>query len=136
MGKEDPARDLDWTSAAKMRPEACTVEMRIPWKTLEAVGIRRDNLVLALDNVGPQRFGDRGLERWLRPIAYWLTLEPRIRGERLLISTKPAPEKRYTVRLHFAEIAGAKAGERVFDVKVQGKAGLTRRSVKSGRPRQ
>ena len=120
MGKEDPGRDLDWKSASRTG-EAFTVEMAIPWAALEAAGLKRGSLRLALENVGPQSFGNGGLERWLKPVAYWLKVKPRILGERLVLSEEALPERSFTVRLHFAEIEGAAAGDRVFDVKLQGR---------------
>jgi hypothetical protein len=40
-----------------------------------------------------------------------------------------APPRRYTVRLHFAEPEDAAAGERVFDVSVQGEKRLRRYDI-------
>ena len=40
------------------------------------------------------------------------------------LADRDAPDKHYTVRLHFAELAGAQPGQRVFDVSVQGKTVL------------
>jgi len=43
-----------------------------------------------------------------------------VRAVTITLAKDAAPRK-YTVRLHFAEVAGAKPGERVFDVAIQGK---------------
>ena len=46
-----------------------------------------------------------------------------------LSTGEKVPRRAFTVRLHFAELDGAKRGERVFDVKLQGKRVLKKFDV-------
>jgi hypothetical protein len=49
----------------------------------------------------------------------------RFRKASFIFAMKPAPSgKGYTVRLHFAELTCNKPGERIFDVKINGKTVL------------
>lgn len=104
---EDAAWTGAWSSAAVADDEAFIVEMAIPWETLAAAGLSRDDLTLNFATHGP--LADR-------PKAGYLPMEMRLTPH-----SQPRP---YTVRLHFAELDDVKPGRRVFDVKLQGKTVL------------
>ena len=72
-------------------------------------GIKGDDLAM---NVQRGRLGDTAsavLREFVR------------RSYRVQTGELVSPPRDYTVRLHFAELGGAKPGERVFDVRLQGK---------------
>jgi len=81
-------------------------ELAIPWRTLSQAGIDPNRMMVNVSLHGPlaapPRLGS-GYEKLIRVAA------ERLRARRL------------GVRLHFAELDDVSAGERVFDVKVQGK---------------
>ena len=83
--------------------------MAIPWKTLTGAGLRTDRLIIDLASRGllrrPPRLG-RGFENLKA------------------VPDSAATPRRLTVRLHFAERAGIKPGQRVFDVKLGDKVVL------------
>ena len=106
---EDPKYTGDWAGAVRAAPEAFTAEIAIPWKTLAAAGLGRADMAVDVASRGPLRRPPhigRGFERMI------------------VIPDRMARPRRLSVRLHFAEIEGAKPGQRVFDVKLQGKVVL------------
>jgi outer membrane protein assembly factor BamB len=106
---EDAAFNGDWMGAAKADRKTFVAEMTIPWKTLVDAGVKRDRLMVNVAGRGPLRQPPRmgqGFER--------LVVIPESK-------TRPRP---FTVRLHFAEMDDVRPGERVFDVKLQGKVVL------------
>jgi len=106
---EDKSYDGNWTTAAHADENAFTAEIALPWKTLAAAGLNKDELIIGLDAHGPLQ----------RPPAVGQGYS------RLLFSARgKVPLRTFTVRLHFAEMHGAEPGERVFDVKLQGKTVL------------
>ncbi|NOZ20747.1 MAG: hypothetical protein GXP25_06620 [Planctomycetes bacterium] len=125
LGKQSagPHWNGRWDSAVQVAPGRLTMEIAIPWATVERVKFRKKRLGIRLHSynhtgVGPEmvQFKYRtwhrvGLYARLVPIAY-----------------KPVPAlatRTYRTRLHFAELEDVKPGERVFDVKLQGKTVLT-----------
>ena len=106
---EDKKYNGQWTAAARADENAFTVELALPLKTLAAAGLKKDKLIINM--------GGRGTLQ--RPPALGQGYAP------LLFSTgRKVPPRSFTVRLHFAEMHGAKAGERVFDVRLQDKTVL------------
>ena len=98
-----------WSSKVLADEKDFVAELAIPWTTLTAAGLRKDQLMVDLKDRGPLS-------------------EPPVLGqgfERLLpVPRELTRPKRLSVRLHFAELEGARPGERVFDVKLQGKVVL------------
>ena len=107
---ENPTYAAAWQSAVKVTEKRIVTEIAVPWSSLAKVGINRDLVIANIAARGPMReapaIGKWGCER--------LTSVPR----------QDVAVKRYTVRLHFAEPAQAKPGDRVFDVRLQGKTVL------------
>lgn len=103
---EDVAYAGDWASGVHVTPQAFTAEIAIPWAALAAQGMDRGSLMIDLNARGklPQapKLG-RGFQR------------------AVLVSPATAKRREVKLRLHFAELDDVKPGERVFDVKVQGK---------------
>lgn len=94
----------------------CTVEIAVPWETLAAAGFEREKLIVNV--IGPAAVSIRGDVGyggvWAGAEGFYVPLQfDSVQG--FLGSARP-----YKVRLHFAETEGALAGERVFDVKLQG----------------
>lgn len=106
---EDKAFNCEWTSGVKADPHGFTVEMAVPWKTLESVGLSRDSLL-----VNPYM---------RQPLSAAPSLI-RAFGRLLFSEGEGVPPRPYTVRLHFAELDDVAPGERVFDVKLQGETVL------------
>jgi len=103
---EDPKYAAEWSSAVQPSKDGLTVELAIPWRTLSTAGLDRNRLMLNLRSRGP------------------LAHAPSTgRGFVALVVVPPnkAQPRNLSLRLHFAEIDGAKPGHRVFDVKVQGR---------------
>ncbi len=103
---EDPKYAGDWSSAVRADKQAFSAEVAIPWTTLATAGLNKNSLMIDLNHRGPLG-------------------SPPVIGkgfERLIIVPADAARPRtLSVRLHFAEIEGAKPGQRVFDVKLQDK---------------
>ena len=98
-----------WSRTVQADDEAFIVELAVPWKTLAEAGLDRAGLMIDAESRGPLH-------------------QPPLMGrgfERLIVvpETRAAP-KTLSVRLHFAELEGTEPGERVFDVKLQGKTVL------------
>ncbi len=106
---EDAKFDTAWTSAVQAGDNAFTAELAIPWKTLAEAGLDKSRLLLNVTSRGPLRQAPKTGSLY----------------ERLFVASggMAAPRK-ITLRLHFAEIEDVRPGERVFDVKVQGKTVL------------
>lgn len=105
---EDSQWNGQWTGAVHADESAFACELAIPWETLERAGLKRDHLIVD--------FSRRG--RIVEPPS-WSFVPVDFR------QTAASPARPYTVRLHFAELNEIGVGERVFDVKLQGKEVLT-----------
>jgi len=106
---EDPKYNGAWSSSVKADGRAFTAEVAIPWTVLAQSGLNRNSLMIDLNHRGPlggPPVIGRGFERLL------------------VVSPAVSSPKKLSVRLHFAEIEGAKPGQRVFDVKLQDKVVL------------
>lgn len=117
-----------WQSGYKKTTsgEAFTAEIAIPWSALAALGIWKEQLIMNAEIVGSILNGSS------------------VEGTGPLFSTTPsghviscfspvyldtargpvAETKKHTVRLFFTEMDGMTAGQRVFDVKLQGQTVL------------
>jgi outer membrane protein assembly factor BamB len=106
---EDSKYSAEWTSAVNADEDAFTAEVAVPWKALAAAGIKKDKLTIGLDSRG-QVLSPPVLRQGYAPV--------------VLSAGEKVPLRAFTVRLHFAELDGARPGERVFDVKLQDKLAL------------
>ena len=99
----------DWQSATSLKKDEFIIELAVPWKTLESLGISRKELRALVH----QKVNVKYLKR------------PNVKSmKRVHLSTRSASPKPYTVWLHFADLENAAPGKRVFDVKLQGKVVL------------
>ncbi|MGD8240372.1 MAG: malectin domain-containing carbohydrate-binding protein, partial [Armatimonadota bacterium] len=100
-----------WLSEVAVRPDAWTAELAVPWETLAALGLQRNRLTVDVKGTNRTGLGPPG-------IALNVAATPGFAD--VFFGELPEPEpKTYTVRLHFAELGDARAGERVFDIKLQ-----------------
>jgi outer membrane protein assembly factor BamB len=95
---------------AKLALRGHATEIAVPWKSLEAAGLKLEGLHAS---PAPAAFFGRKPNDVQRNFA---KTSFQIRQ----MTDKVAPAK-YTIRMHFAEIAGAKPGQRVFDVLLNGR---------------
>ncbi|HUU91592.1 MAG TPA: PQQ-binding-like beta-propeller repeat protein, partial [Phycisphaerae bacterium] len=98
-----------WSSAVRADGEAFIAELAVPWKTLTDAGLGGADLMIDLESRGPLRqppLLGRGFERLI------------------VVPEAGAAPKTLSVRLHFAELDDTGPGERVFDVRLQGKTVL------------
>jgi outer membrane protein assembly factor BamB len=89
-------------------------EIAIPWASIEALGLKRDQL-----RASPNALGYYG--RKAPDIVRNFTRT----SFAIQSLTAPPSKATYTVRLHFAELDGAQPGERLFDVLLNGKTVAT-----------
>ena len=118
-----------WVSEVSVRPDAWTAELAIPWETLAALGLKKNQLTVDLKGTNRTGIGPGS-------VALSVAAAPGF-AEVSLSELPPAAPKTYTVRLHFAELEDVKAGERVFDVKIQDNVVLKDFDIvkAAGRPR-
>lgn len=106
---EDRAFSCTWSATVQAEPQQLAIELAIPWKTIDDAGLDRSQLMVSLDQAG-------------------VLTQPPMLGqgfERLIVVPGAAAQRRtLNVRLHFAELEAAQAGQRVFDVKLQGQTVL------------
>ena len=109
-GNRGEAKDEDkWAGGVQAGDSAFVAELAIPGKTLADAGMDKARLMLDLSA--------RGLLRQAPKTGKGF--------ERVILASKDMAQPRpLSLRLHFAEIEDVKPGERVFDVKVQGKTVL------------
>jgi len=108
--KKDTAEDKTWNTqwTAKVKTDADTFsgELAIPWRVLEDAGVKLD---APLHVVAGKHLGNFWGEFWA-----W-------RGFRNVALDEGLHEaEQYTVRLHFAEPDDVCAGQRMFDIALQG----------------
>ncbi|MDP7010654.1 MAG: PQQ-binding-like beta-propeller repeat protein, partial [Verrucomicrobiota bacterium] len=106
--KEEPSYAGRWASAVDVTADKAVAEIALPWKTLIEAGLDLDNLVIR--------------PRTKQPLAR----QPHItHGFRpVLVQANQPKTKSYRVALHFAELNDVAAGERIFDIQLQGKTVL------------
>jgi hypothetical protein len=112
---EDADWNATWQSAASANDEVGIIELAIPWKTIEAVGLNRDGLAINFLVNRDAKVGEAITYLGAKGRAGCSNLTP------LGIETVPivAP-RRFRVRLHFAQPPNQPAVD-PFAVKVQGK---------------
>jgi len=106
---EDAAYSGEWASAVKADAGDFAAELAIPWNTLAAAGLQKANLMIHVGARGPLRRPPVLGQGYERAIA---------------VPAARVQPRRLTLRLHFAELDDVRRGQRVFDVKVQGKTVL------------
>ena len=110
MVEEDAGWNATWSGAVTITPDVFTAEVAVPWSVLEGLGLKRDSLRVDFQKTGRlARLIDEAKRSCIAPL---------VRG------TPKAAAKPYTVRLHFAEPDDVRPGQRVFDVKLQGRTVL------------
>ena len=110
--KENVAWKGVWTSSVQLARDRFAVEIAIPWKTVEDLGIDKNDLRLNLSHLRSP-WGRKPFTRRAQGGSHQLNLS----------GTKPGV-KPYTVRLYFAEPTNDRAGARVFNVILGGKVVL------------
>ena len=120
QGRPDRNWDCEWSSAVDTGQGAWTGEVAIPLSVLQDAGLETDDLQLNV--MSQHRSGGTG--------ALYLTAPGRAGFndclEFLPITDSPIviADRTFRLRCHFAEPDGSRPGERLFDVKVQGKTVL------------
>ncbi len=106
---EDTAFSGPWTSGVQANDRELTAELAIPWTVLSKAGLSKDQMMVYFNFRGP-------------------LAKPPVLGagfERLLIvPAQDTQPRRFTVRLHFAELDSVQPGQRTFSVKLQDKVVL------------
>ncbi|MFO7907591.1 MAG: malectin domain-containing carbohydrate-binding protein, partial [Pirellulaceae bacterium] len=121
--------ETQWNSAVHVEPRTFRVEAAIPLRLLAAMDLSLNRLLAHFSTQGNTSFKLDELQNRFR------SRSVRIHSEGTTV--EPVP---YTLRLHFAELDDIGPGERVFDIKIQGRtavedfdiareAGGTRRAV-------
>ena len=108
-----------WSSAARLDDTGFTVELAIPLATLRAAGLDPQALGLNFQMNRTRIAGEALAYLGMAGRSTCANFAPVGLGERA-----PAPPRRFSVRLHFAEPDELAAGQRVFDVKLQGRVVL------------
>jgi outer membrane protein assembly factor BamB len=104
--ESDKVPSVDWKAAVKTRGSTLTYELSIPWASIDQAGIRQEYLrIVPTERLKKARKTEWN---WMSPL--WLTPRP--------------ATSRYTVRFHFAEPDEVQPGQRVFDVRLNGKTVL------------
>jgi hypothetical protein len=118
----DTSWDGEWQSAVTADAEGFRAEFAIPWDTLRSVGIDRETAAINL--FARTEVISYGVKFLLYPGRH-----ERGRCENFthvgLGESPQVPARSFTVRLHFAECDEVAAGERVFDIAIQGTPVLT-----------
>ncbi|MFT5467636.1 MAG: outer membrane protein assembly factor BamB [Verrucomicrobiales bacterium] len=116
----------EWRHAVVADENAFVTESAIPWAVLAAAGVNRETLGVNFQINRRHNIGEA---------LQYLGFQGRVRCEHFapLGLGKPpeTPPRNYTVRLHFAEFDDLAPGDRVFDVRVQGKTALANFDVVS-----
>jgi len=119
----DPQWSGPWKHAVSKETHYWSAEVAIPLKTIREAGIDLSDLRLNARAYNQSGYG-RSLIH-IVPISAWkdyvyrIADMPSVVGER-----REVPKRRFTVRLHFAEPQEVAAGERLFDVSIQGQTVL------------
>jgi len=104
---EDSRWNGDWRSAWSASNDTLCIEMAIPWKTLHDAGISSDALLIGVQRSRMKDIPEAVFRKFNRN-AYAVQT-----GE---LESEP---RKYTVRMHFAELDDITPGERVFDIVLQ-----------------
>jgi outer membrane protein assembly factor BamB len=106
---EDASPIEGWKGAAKVDAKGFTAELAIPIRVLAAHGVALDRVEALFRNQAKMPLDMEALDREFTQ-AYRLTAPK--------VNPKPRP---YTVKLCFAELMDVQPGERVFDIRIQGR---------------
>ncbi len=98
-----------WSGAAREEDGALRAEIAVPFRLLDALGVAREGLLALFQSPVRMRTEPAALDAASRS------------ARRIAFRPPEAARGTRTVRLHFAEIAGAVPGERVFTIRLQGK---------------
>jgi len=119
-GRRDRDWNGAWTSAVSEDKDGWTLELAVPWQTLGDAGLDRERLALNIKANCSTLFGRSDTVYLQSPGPHgWASCErfiPVSPGN----PPRAVADKRFTVRLHFAEPDDLKPGQRVFDVRIQG----------------
>jgi len=118
-GQDNLRWNAPWRSAVALSEEEFAVEMAVPWKVLDDVGLRRDALALNMQYGKHYKIADALVRLGSAGRARCANFVPVGLGKAPVV-----PPRQYTVRLHFAELGDVSPGRRVFDVKLQDKVVL------------
>ncbi len=122
--KTDPGWQGVWRYAVRQEADGWGAEIALPIATLTAAGMALERLRLNCMSLNLTGSGLEGV--FLTDPLYGVKF--RCCSRFLPLVRAPAavpPERRFTVRLHFAETAASAPGERVFDVRIQDRPALT-----------
>jgi len=119
----DPTWKGEWKCAVQENVGGWAAEMALPIETLTEAGMSLKRLQL---NCMSQNLTQSGLEAvFLVDPLYANNFRRYSRFRNVVGPRSDSPQERaFTVRLHFAEIDNVKAGQRVFDVALQGQTVL------------
>jgi PKD repeat protein len=110
-----------WSAASSTNGGVLRCEMAIPWSTLSAIGLWKNNLIVNAQWNGYIPYG-ASYSMKLRQTGYVPLYLGGLRGLGGL-------NRPYNVKLYFAETEGCSAGQRVFHVDMQGKRVLSNLDV-------
>ncbi|MFQ6096416.1 MAG: PQQ-binding-like beta-propeller repeat protein [Armatimonadota bacterium] len=108
-----------WSAGAQAGLDAWTAEIAIPWQTLSDAGMEKNRLQVYLENTNHTGVGAPTVHYKHRT---WRRLH--LFGRLTPVSfAEPAEGERrsYRIVMHFAELDEVKPGQRVFDVRIQGR---------------
>lgn len=105
---EDAAYAAAWSGAIDISADKAVAEFSFSWETLTAAGLDLENLVIRPRSKQPVSRQPH-ITHGFRPV---------------LLQANQAAPKHYRVSLHFAELSDVAAGDRVFDVELQGETVL------------
>ena len=119
----DPKWKGEWECAVQEAPNGWTAELALPFETVTGAGMSPKRLQL---NCMSQNLTQSGLEAvFLTDPLYANKFRQCCRFRSVIDAPSGAPKERtFTVRLHFAETGAVEAGQRLFDVALQGKTAL------------
>jgi outer membrane protein assembly factor BamB len=110
--QEDNTWNPTWKAEARSSGSTLTCEMSLPWETLKAAGVTPDSLVVVA-NKPRLRTELAEVSRMFRHDGF------------AAVPVGPVQDARsYTLQLYFTEPMDVAAGERVFDVRVQGRTAI------------
>jgi hypothetical protein len=104
-----PLPNDTWSGAGVDDGRGISAEIAVPLSTLDALGLRREGMRVIFETDGRLQAGAQALRAAFS------------RSRRIVLRPPDAAGGTWTVRLHFAELDGARPGERVFEIRLQGK---------------
>jgi len=112
-----------WNIAVKTEPSRWTVEAAIPWDVLSEYDVHKNRLMVYLENFNQTGIGPSEAHFQYRP---WRGGAFFNHHHTIVVFQPPEPLglRTYRLRLHFAEMENVDPGDRVFDVKVQGRTAI------------